>query len=380
MRKLRGRISRGDVVIAAIVAVALQVEAQAEHLTPRGIAISAFALLGALLLLRRVAPLPVLVAGLATQLIAVAAGLSSHTPVTPLLFFVLVLYSVGLVEERVRAVGGLALALGLVLATLFVAKHNGEAFDGTDIPFVALVCSTPWFVGRAMRGRLRQVETLERRAGQLEAERLAAVTEERARIARELHDVIAHSVSVMVVQAAAAEQVLKLDPERAVDPLRSVQETGRQALVEMSRLLGLLRADSEELGFAPQPRLDELDALLAQVRGAGLPVELRVQGERRALPPALELTAYRVVQEALTNTLKHGGEAHAEVRLGYTLDAFELEVVDDGPGSDDGHVGGHGLAGMRERVNVFGGDFAAGPRPDGGFAVRVRLPVEAEPA
>ena len=148
----------------------------------------------------------------------------------------------------------------------------------------------------------------------------------------------------------------------------------------MSRLLGLLRADSEELGFAPQPRLDELDALLVHVRGAGLPVTLQILGTRRALPPALELTAYRVVQEALTNTLKHGGEAHAEVRLGYTLDAFELEVVDDGPGSDDGHVGGHGLAGMRERVNVFGGDFAAGPRPEGGFAVRVRLPVEAEPA
>jgi signal transduction histidine kinase len=380
MPNLRGRVSRGDVVIALIVTLAMQVEAQAEHLTPRGVAIAAFAALGALLLLRRSAPLAVLAAGLAAQLLAVAAGLSSHTPATPLVFFVLVLYSVGLLEERERAVAGLALALGLVMATLLVAKHNGEAFDGTDIPFVALVCSTPWFAGRAMRGRLRQVETLERRAGRLEAERLAAVAEERSRIARELHDVIAHSVSVMVVQAGAAEQVLKLDPERAVDPLRSVQETGRQALVEMSRLLGLLRADSEELGFAPQPRLDELDALLKQVRGAGLPVELEVQGERRALPPALELTAYRVVQEALTNTLKHGGEAHAEVRLGYAVDSFELEVLDDGPGDDDGHVGGHGLAGMRERVNVFGGEFAAGPRPEGGFAVRVRLPLDGVPA
>jgi signal transduction histidine kinase len=380
MKDLRGRITRGDVVVAAIVALALQVEAQTEQLTPRGVAIAAFAILGGLLLLRRLEPLAVLVAGLMTQLIAVAAGLSSHAPVTPLVFFVLVLYSVGLLEPRARALCGLAVALGLVMVTLFVGSHNGEAFDGTDIPFVALVCSTPWFAGRAMRGRLSQVETLERRAGRLEAERLAAVAEERSRIARELHDVIAHSVSIMVVQAGAAEQVLRGDPERAVAPLRAVQETGRQALVEMSRLLGLLRADSEELGFSPQPRLDEIDALLAHVRSAGLPVELEVQGERRSLPPAIELTAYRVVQEALTNTLKHGGEAHAEVRLGYTLDAFLLEVLDDGAGSEDGHVGGHGLEGMRERVSVFGGEFAAGPRPEGGFAVRVSLPVQGTPA
>ena len=154
-----------------------------------------------------------------------------------------------------------------------------------------------------------------------------------------------------------------------------MQETGRGALVEMSRLVGLLRDDSDELGLAPQPRLDELEALLSQVREAGLPVRLQVEGERRPLPLGVELTAYRVVQEALTNALKHAGEAHADVLVRYDADAIELEVSDDGEGDANGHVGGHGLAGMRERVSVFGGDLTAGPRPGGGFRVRVRLPL-----
>jgi signal transduction histidine kinase len=179
----------------------------------------------------------------------------------------------------------------------------------------------------------------------------------------------------MVVQAGAAEEVLKRDPGAAAEPIRAIQETGRQALGEMSRLVGLLREAGDELGLVPQPRLDQLEELVSSVNDAGLPVTLRLEGERRPLPLGVELTAYRVVQEALTNALKHAGEARAEVHVRYEPDALVLGVVDDGPGAN-GYGGGHGLAGMKERVSVFGGDVTAGPRPSGGFAVHVRLPVE----
>jgi signal transduction histidine kinase len=231
----------------------------------------------------------------------------------------------------------------------------------------------PWLVGRAMRGQVAETRRLER-------DRLSAVAQERARIARELHDVIAHSVSVMIVQAGAGEEMLKADPARALEPLRSVQETGRQALVEMSRLLGLLRDDRRELGLAPQPGMRDLRDLAAQVREAGLQVDLRIEGDPRSLPLGVDLSAYRVVQEALTNALKYARGARAEVRVRYAPDALELEIVDDGAGTANGHVGGHGLIGMRERVSVFGGEFEAGPRDGGGFSVRASLPFKATPA
>jgi signal transduction histidine kinase len=378
--RLRQQIGAIDVGIALVVTAAMEIEVWTDGLHPAGAAAVAFAVLGGSLVLWRAAPLLALVIGLIAIAAAVAAGVSMQTPVSPLLFYVLVLYSVGLREELAAAVAGLVLAIGMTLATNALATRNGEGFAWSDIPWITFISVTPWIVGRAMRGRVRHSEELERRAERLERERLAAVAEERARIARELHDVIAHSVTVMVVQAGAAEEVLKRDPGRALEPLRSVQETGRQALVEMTRLVGLLRDDAEEVGLAPQPGLDEVPALVAQVREAGLPVELRVEGDERRLPPALELTAYRVVQEALTNALKHAGDTRAEVSLRYGADALELEVVDDGPGSADGFSGGHGLAGVRERVTVFDGEFAAGPRPDGGFAVRARLPLATEPA
>jgi signal transduction histidine kinase len=377
---LRRPIGALDVAIAVVVTVAMEIEVWTDGLHPAGAAAAAFAVLGGSLVLWRAAPLLSLVIGLSAILAAVAAGVSMRTPVSPLLFYVLVLYSVGLREELGPAVAGLALAIAMTLASNALATRNGEAFPWGDIPWITFIAVTPWIVGRAMRGRVRQSEELERRAERLERERLVAVAEERARIARELHDVIAHSVTVMVVQAGAAEEVLKRDPERAVEPLRSVQETGRQALVEMTRLVGLLRDGSEEVGLEPQPGLGEVPALVAQVREAGLPVELRVEGEERRLPPALELTAYRVVQEALTNALRHAGDAHAEVRLRYGADALDVEVADDGPGDAGGFSGGHGLDGVRERVSVFDGEFSAGPRPGGGFAVRARLPLAAEPA
>jgi signal transduction histidine kinase len=377
MTRWRAGISRLDVGIAAAVVAAMEVEVFAEALAPRGAAAAAFAVMGGVLVLRRAAPVVVLAVGFGAYLAGTAAGVPLHTPVTPVFFIVLVMYAVGMREPLPRAVASLVCALALIAAAMVVARGNGEPYDGTDIPWVTLLASTPWFVGRAMRGRLDESAVLERRAQRLERERVEAVAAERARIARELHDMVAHSVSVMVVQAGAAERVLERDPAAAAEPLRSVQDTGRQALVEMSRLVGLLRDGGHELGLAPQPGIGELDALLGQVREAGLPVSLEIEGERRPLPPGIDLSAYRVVQEALTNTLKHAGDAHARVSLRYRPDVLEVEVTDDGAGGGNGHAGGHGLAGMRERVAVFGGEIQAGRRPDGGFGVTVRLPLEA---
>jgi signal transduction histidine kinase len=379
-----GRVLRGvsalDVAIAAAVTGVLELEVWTESLEPTGVAVAGLGVVGMSLAFRRVAPLASLAVGLVALLATVLAGVSLEKPVGPLFFFVLALYSVGLREEIGRAVTGLLLALVLTPATVVVSARNGSGFDWTDVPFLILVVATPWFVGRAMRGRLHESAELRSRAERVERERVEAIAEERARIARELHDVVAHSVTVMVVQAGAAEEMLRLDPERAREPLRAVQETGRQALVEMSRLVGLLREDRDEHGLEPQPGLDRLDDLLAQVRQAGLHVEVNVEGEPRPLPIGIDLSAYRILQEALTNTLKHGdGRADAaidvQLHVRYGLDALELEVLDDGRGNGAAQSGGDGLAGMRERATVFGGELDAGPRPESGFAVRARLPL-----
>ena len=201
------------------------------------------------------------------------------------------------------------------------------------------------------------------------------MADERARIARELHDVIAHSVTVMTVQAGAARMLLPGDPQRAVEPLLAVEETGHQALAEMRRLLGILREVDGQPVLAPQPGLKDLTRLAVAVREAGLPVEMAVEGTPRPLPAGIELAAYRILQEALTNTLKHAGAARAHVTVRYAPEAVFLEVCDDGrvPPAD-GH--GHGLVGMRERATLYGGELDAGPLPGGGYAVRARLPIE----
>jgi signal transduction histidine kinase len=227
--------------------------------------------------------------------------------------------------------------------------------------------------------RLVLVRDRERRAWLVDREReLAAreaVVEERARIARELHDAIAHNVSMMVVQAGAERRVLGEEQHSTREVLGTVEQIGRGALTEMRRLVGMLRSEDDE-PLAPQPGLADLERLVGQVRDAGLPVELNVEGQRRELPVGLELSAYRIVQEALTNALKHAGEARATVAVRYRDDSLELEIVDDGPGSAARAVsGGHGLVGMRERVALYGGRFEAGRRATGGFTVRVLLPI-----
>ena len=235
-----------------------------------------------------------------------------------------------------------------------------------------------WGLGYALRGRQQQVEELADRSARLEREReaqaRAAVAAERGRIARELHDVVAHSLSVMVVQAQAADRVLEGEQPSAREALASVHATGRQALIEMRRLVGLLRDDAD-LELAPQPGLARLEDLVEQMRDAGLPVRLEIEGRRRALAPGVDLSAYRIVQEALTNTLKHAGGASAQVCVRFHSDEVELEVTDRGHGASDTASRGHGLVGMRERVALYGGTIETGTHDGRGFRVLARLPA-----
>ncbi|MFF9350309.1 sensor histidine kinase [Streptomyces sp. NPDC014734] len=260
--------------------------------------------------------------------------------------------------------------------------------------FMGVVMTVPfvlaWVLGDSMRTRRAYFTQLEERAARLEREREAqskvAVAAERARIARELHDVVAHNVSVMVVQADGAAYVMDTAPDQAKQALETISGTGRQALAEMRRLLGVLRTgDTEEAGeYVPQPDVDQIEVLIEQVRQAGLTVDFKIEGTPRPLPSSVELTAYRIVQEALTNTRKHGGpDAGASVRLVYFDDGLGLLVEDDGRGAshelyeDGGADGaGHGMIGMRERVGMVGGTLDAGPRPGGGFRISALLPLK----
>jgi signal transduction histidine kinase len=264
-------------------------------------------------------------------------------------------------SESIRA-GGLAILLLFVPLPGFVAW-------GPPVPEIAA-----WLLGDNLRTRRAYMRELEARAERLEREQeesaRRAAAEEQARIARELHDVLAHNVSVMVVQAAAANDVFETQPQRAREALRDIERTGRSALTELRRLLGRVR----QTDFAPQPGLSELEALVDGVRAAGLPVTLRVEGPLGDLPAGLDLSAYRIVQEALTNAIKHAGASAAEVVVRRTEDEVELEVVDDGAGPS-GNGRGQGLIGMRERASVLGGEVEAGPKSGGGFRVRAKLPL-----
>jgi signal transduction histidine kinase len=234
-------------------------------------------------------------------------------------------------------------------------------------------------MGRIIRSWRSRAFALERANRELEEQRelqaQAAVAVERGRIARELHDVIAHNVSMIVVQAGAAARVLEGQQPHVRGALEAIETTGRETVDEMRRLLGVLRSSDDGLALAPQPGLSELEKLVANVRESGLPVELRVAGTPVALPPALDLTAYRIVQEALTNALKHAGPARAGLTIRYELGAVEIEISDDGDGNGNGTSGGHGLIGMRERVALWGGSLEAGHTSEG-WRVCARLPIQ----
>jgi signal transduction histidine kinase len=239
-----------------------------------------------------------------------------------------------------------------------------------------------WLVGNAQRERAEQTEAAEDRAARAEHDREAtarvAVAEERARIARELHDVVAHAVSVMVLQVGAVRHRMPETDAENRDALRNVEQAGRTALTEMRRLLGAMREDHEQLELLPHRGVGALDNLLDEVRGAGLAVRLQIHGEAFELPPGLDLSAYRIVQEGLTNSLKHAHAHQADVELRYGLRDIEVEVRDDGlgPATDDGL--GHGLVGIGERVKIYGGDMSAGRSAAGGFVLRARLPLNGD--
>lgn len=279
------------------------------------------------------------------------------------------IYSVGAhTRHGVPMLGGLALVAAMVVLGTFSETES----DFGDVVFFSVVFGGVWLAGRAIRRRrARERELLV----DVEQSARAAVLEERTRIARELHDIVAHAISVIVLQARGARHELDADPAAVRGAIDSIERTASQALGEMRRLLSMLRADDESVPMAPQPTLAQVGALAAQVSDAGLAVEVRVEGAHRELPPGVDLSAYRVVQEALTNALKHAGPARATVVLRYLPDALEIEVADTGAGTPNGDGSGHGLAGMRERVAVFGGEIESGPRPGGGFEVRARLPL-----
>jgi signal transduction histidine kinase len=263
-----------------------------------------------------------------------------------------------------------ALGLGACVALDGGVAAGGRVQGGALFTVVTVVAMV--LVRSVLGDREHRAELVERERDVVARE---AVVEERARIARELHDAIAHNVSMMVVQAGAERRVLREENGSTKEALAAIEQIGRGALTEMRRLVGMLRSSNGD-SLAPQPSLADLPMLVGQVREAGLPVELRVDGERRDLPVGIELSAYRIVQEALTNALKHAGDAHASVRVRYGAESLELEISDDGA-EEPAPVGGtgHGLVGMRERVALYGGRLDAGRLPGGGFAVRVLLPI-----
>ncbi|HEY6069407.1 MAG TPA: sensor histidine kinase [Gaiellaceae bacterium] len=293
------------------------------------------------------------------------------TPDLELVPALVAVYSVALHGERWMPFvgGGLSLAAGVVWLGV------------DDFVLPTVLFGGAWLAGRLVLKRQLYAQAFSDRARLLEGERevnvRVAAAEERVRLARELHDVVGHSVSVMVVQAGAERLALGEEQPATREALLAIERTGREALAEMSRLLGILRKDGEGLALAPRPSLGQVEALVATVRDAGVPVELRVEGERTALPPGVDVSAYRIVQEALTNVVKHAGPARAYVVVRYDGGAVEVHVTDDGRGTDDRNELGYGLAGMRERVALHGGTFEAGRRNGGGFTVRARLPLEA---
>ncbi|MGP7995901.1 MAG: sensor histidine kinase [Streptosporangiaceae bacterium] len=321
-------------------------------------------LMGAALALRRRAPLVMwtgIWAGIALQNL-----ITRHPP--PGLEFLFVLfaggYSLGAHASLRR--GAVALAVTAPVMAL-ISRLGGVGMGLSAIPVLAF-----WLAGVLVRAR-RRATALARQNAALQRQTEQAVDAERARIARELHDIVAHHLSVIVLQAAGA----RASGKAAGAALEKIETSGRQALAETRRLLGVLHDAGEETGLTPQPGIGELGALAASVGAAGLPVNLVISGDHAGVPAAVDVSVYRIVQEALTNILKHAGRARAEVTIGCADEAVTIEITDDGTRQPGARVpaGGHGLAGMRERAAIFGGELHAGPRPGGGFAVHARLPL-----
>ena len=336
----------------------------------RGLALLALAMTAALLLRLR-APLLTfaLEIGGLVLLNWVNTASDNNDPMGVIVLALVAIYSAG---AHTR---GRALAASTVLAvatTLMIAISDGDSINVSGFLFFGFFVFGPFLAGVVIRIRREREQLL---VQERDERARAAVAEERTRIARELHDVVAHAMGVIVLQARGARHALDDAPDDARGAIDAIESTAGGALTEMRRLLGVLREDGEEIALAPQPSLRYVDELAAKLREAGLPVEITVDGEGRELPPGVDLSAYRIVQEALTNALKHAGPARAHVHLRYRPDHVEVEVVDDGAGGSNGGGSGHGLLGMQERVSVFGGELETGPRDGGGYTVRARLPL-----
>jgi len=269
--------------------------------------------------------------------------------------------------------------LAIVLVCSGVIVYNDPDRSSGELVFTPLIFGIGWLVGFALRERTAQAAAAEARAEQAERERETAariaVAEERARIARELHDIVAHAVSVMVLQVGAVRHNLPAELAEDGEALKDVEGAGRAALAEMRRLLGAMRREGDELDLTPQPGLGSLAPLLEEIRRAGLPVELRLDGEPFPLPEAIDLSAYRIVQEGLTNALRHAKATHAEVVVRYHPHEIQIDIEDDGRGTGAGDGRGQGLVGVRERVKLYGGEMSAGTIDGRGFVLSTRLPV-----
>jgi signal transduction histidine kinase len=272
------------------------------------------------------------------------------------------------------------LGLAIVLGGITTVVNNVPGHLTAELLFIPVDFGIAWAAGFALRERAEKAEAAEMRAAQAEREREAAarvaVAEERSRIARELHDIVAHAVSVMVLQVGAVRHKLPADLAEDKDALTGVERAGRRALTEMRRLLAAMRGEGEEAELVPQPGLDGLDSLLAEINRAGLPVELHVDGDPVPLPRGIDLSAYRIVQEGLTNALKHAHASDADVTVRYLPDELEIEIRDNGQGSSTTDGLGHGLVGVRERVKIYGGEMSAGTANGGGFVLSTRLPLD----
>jgi signal transduction histidine kinase len=385
--------TRDGVFTAALLAVGLlQLLAQrfeseiAQHFhKPDALNAAIVGVMVASLVLRRKAPLWVLAGIIAGETTLSALNYAPYP--ADVIAFLIAVYSVAAHRPLARsAIGGVA---AVIAFTALIFSYPVDVSLGDYVTDIALLIWV-WWLGRGLRLRRAYLAELEDRAQRLERVRegdaRTARVEERARIARELHDVVAHHVSVMTVQAGAARRILDRDPESARVAMRTIEGLGRTALSEMRRIVGVLRTerDPEHTGreLAPQPGLHDIGGLIDRVRETGLMVQLWIEGEPRTLSPGVDLAVYRLVQEALTNTLKHAGpQARAWVRIHYAGQGVNVEIEDDGRGAAAGLPGngdsaGHGLVGMRERVSLYGGELRIGPRSGGGFEVRARFPLD----
>ena len=376
MHRIVGRPSLADVLLALALTVAGQVEAWTADVEDGSRVATAGCTLVATsaLALRRRSPSAVALVVLGALVVKAAVG-GSGDAVVLLASGVLAVFTVGASEPSPRSERTLVALLALAVVAFVV---TGDEPVG-ELVFSGLAVGGPWVAGRLLRehaARAAMLEELaERREREADDQLRMAASRERARIARELHDLVGHAVSVMVLQAGAAEGVVRKRPDEAARSLASIQSTGREAIDELRRVLGLLRTDGDPRTLTPLPGMSELDALIERFREGGVDVTLDVDGDPATLPPGVSLAAFRIVQEALTNVARHASAGTARVTVRYGARTLDLEVVDDGAVPSHANGSGFGLLGMRERVALYGGHLDVGPRPEGGYRVAAVLPL-----